>query len=236
MSPRRSFSWTISILDPHPSKRPVFLRTRPPQRRAPAPNVTNLLLRARLARAILRHHAALRLEQIERLHQRLVRQHPLRQAIVKGRVQRSTTRPAPSSVIYATSVIFEVPDGSGPGKGLRDVGEVGLEVDDGEGFGVDLEGLVAGVEAGQGGDGGADVSDCEGVGEVNVGGVAEGGFGGVGVYERGRGVVVEDLELVLVRFDEWCQWLGELKWGEWSLLWPKKMAAMVAGEKRRTME
>ena len=139
------------------------------------------------------------------LHERLVRQHFLGQIVIQSRVQGAGARPALVGVVNCPGVVFKVPNGRTPGQGFGDFGEVGLEAEHGKGSGVDLEGLIAGVEVGEGGDGGADIGDGEGFDVVDVGGVSDGGVGGVAVDKARGAVIVEDLKLVLVGWVEWNQ-------------------------------
>ena len=112
--------------------------------------------------------------------------------------------------ISVSRIILELPYRPCPRETVAHVCDVCLRAHDGEGFRVDLIHAVAGVEACERGNGGADVCDLEGVGEVNLGGVAEvvgcvGGGVGVGVgngSEGGGKVVVEELDLVLVGVSE----------------------------------
>ena len=136
----QSVSPTARLLE-----RAILLRATSPDCCTPAPNVTNLLRRTRLARAILRNDTALRLEQIIHLHERLISQHLLRQVVVKRRVQRRCGRPGLIRVIGCACIVFELPFRGAPGEGLGDVGKVGASIEDRKGFGVDLEGLVAGI-------------------------------------------------------------------------------------------
>jgi len=113
--------------------------------------------------------------------------------IIESGIQRTRRRPAVIDIVDGAGVILEFPDRSRPSQGGGHVGEVGLDAHDGKGLGVDLQDLVAGVVAGEGGDGGADEAHLERFGVVDRGGVAN-----CTVGEGGGGVVVEDLELVFV--------------------------------------
>jgi hypothetical protein len=135
------------------SKRPSPIRTHQPQPRTPTPNIANLHPRTLNTTTIPRHNTTLRLQQIIHLHIRPIVQHSLRDRIPKGSVQGAGSRPSAGGnlngrSIDGASVVFELPDGARPGEGFRDVGDVRLDAGDGEGFGVDLVELVAGIIAG----------------------------------------------------------------------------------------
>ena len=85
-----------------------------------------------------------------------------------------------------------MPNWAGPGERFRNIGEVCLDAHDLEGFGVDLVLLVAGIVTRQWGDGWADESHCQGLGYINIIGVAETSV------QAGRTVVIENLDLVFM--------------------------------------
>ena len=85
-----------------------------------------------------------------------------------------------------------MPDRGCPGERFRDIGEVGLDAHNLEGVGIHLVSLVAGIVAGQWGNGWANETHCQWLGDVNVVGVTE------SPIQTSRTVVVENLDLILM--------------------------------------
>lgn len=175
---------------------PIVLGAIKTQLPAPAADIADLLSRAGGTTTILRGHATLGLETVVCLDQAVVAQHAKRDIVPEGRVQRAGGRPRAVDVVGVAGVVLVLPDGGVPGEGFGHVGEVGLDVHDLKGVGVDGVVLVAGIEAGEGRDGGADEGHRQGFAVVDGEGVAD------GAGETAGEVVVEDLELVLVRVAE----------------------------------
>ena len=132
----------------NPLERPIFIRTGIPLPATPTPNITNLLRPTSLSTTILRHNTTLRLQQIIRLHQRLIRQHRIRYIIPESRIEGRRLGPSTVYVICGAGIILEFPDWTGPGEGFGDVGKVGLDAHYFERFGVDLIELVASIVPG----------------------------------------------------------------------------------------
>ena len=141
-------------------ERPRFTRTSRTLSPTSTSDITYLLCRASFSTAVLSHGTALRLQQVIRLNQRLIRQHRVCYVIPKSRVEGRRLRPCTVDVVCGPRVVFEFPDGSGPGEGFGDVGDVGLDVHYLECLGVYFVELVSGVVACQGGDGGTDEAHC----------------------------------------------------------------------------
>lgn len=106
--------------------------------------------------------------------------------------------------IRLSRVVLKLPHRPRPRQGVGDIGKVRLCAHDRERLCVDLIHAIPRVETGQGRDARSDVGDLQRLGEVDLGRVAEGrdlGFVGAGPrrLQRGREVVVEKLQLVLMR-------------------------------------
>jgi len=219
----------------------LLLRTQIPKRRTARSDIADLLLSTCRRRAILRDRAALRFQQVVLFYQRLVLQHTLRDSVPESRIQRCRLRPA-AIIVYRPSVVFELPYRTRPAVGLGDVGKVGLNAHDLEGLRIHLVELPACIEAIQRGYRGADVSHGQWLFVIDRGRVAKhrcgvlAGSGGIAAGQTGSGIVVEDLKLVSM-----CVAL-DIQQNQWmtltliARLLTKKTPAMVAGEKRRTIE
>ena len=182
-------------------KRTTILRARKSKRRTPTSDITNLLLCTRRRIAALRHHTAFRLKEIIPLHQAMIAQHTIRDAVPKRGIQWRARGPGAIDIIRGPGVILELPDRRMPVQRVGHIRKVRLDPRHREGLGVDLIELVAGVVAGEGCDGRADQADLQWLAIVDESRVPQAGAVLAGHGRVGE-VVVEDLELVFVRVPE----------------------------------